>query len=255
MYAKLFEWRETTTTTPRRYTRCCCCCCCCCKNLLVSVVTSPSYSNLHGSAASSSLSQSSHTNSSFKFISIQHDTDTQSCVRSSVGQAQLDVSRHTRKHTHTHQHTHKHTFTHTHTHTHTRHTSTPHVAGDDCVHEVRVRPARFDLRLNIDPRLVVVFFRRRGPSEVQQMTLKRPSHFPRRRVLPSLKFTPSERHDVAATIVVSTPLMLSPRREERTTTTTTLLFFFILRVGGVRTPTPSRRLANHDDVGVVFSMK
>ena len=70
MYAKLFEWRETTTTTPRRYTRCCCCCCC--KNLLVSVVTSPSsYSNLHVSAASSSLSQSSHTNSSFKFISIQ----------------------------------------------------------------------------------------------------------------------------------------------------------------------------------------
>ena len=39
---------------------------------LVSVVTSPSsYSNLHVSAASSSLSQSSHTNSSFKFISIQ----------------------------------------------------------------------------------------------------------------------------------------------------------------------------------------
>ena len=137
----------------------------------------------------------------------------------------------------------------------TRHASTPHVAGDVCVHEVRVRPARFDLRLNIDPRLVVVFFRRRGPSEVQQMTLKRPSHFPRRRVLPSLKFTPSERHDVAATIVVSTPLMLSPRREERTTTTTTLLFFFILRVGGVRTPTPSRRRNNHYRVGVVFSMQ
>ena len=135
----------------------------------------------------------------------------------------------------------------------TRHASTPHVAGDVCVHEVRVRPARFDLRLNIDPRLVVVFFRRRGPSEVQQMTLKRPSHFPRRRVLPSLKFTPSERHDVAATIVVSTPLMLSPRREERTTTTT-LLFFFILRVVGVRTPTPSRRRNNHRGV-VVFSMQ
>lgn len=40
----------------------------------------------------------------------------------------------------------------------TRHASTPHVAGDVCVHEVRVRPARFDLRVNIDPRLV--FFRR-----------------------------------------------------------------------------------------------
>ena len=136
----------------------------------------------------------------------------------------------------------------------TRHASTPHVAGDVCVHKVRVRPARFDLRLNIDPRLVVVFFRRRGgPSEVQQMTLKRPSRVPRRRVLPSLKFTPSERHDVAATIVVSTPLMLSPRREERTTTTT-LLFFFILRVG-VRTPTPSRRRNNHYRVVVVFSMQ
>ena len=135
----------------------------------------------------------------------------------------------------------------------TRHASTPHVAGDVCVHEVRVRPARFDLRLNIDPRLVVVFFRRRGASEVQQMTLKRPSRVPRRRVLPSLKFTPSERHDVAATIVVSTPLMLSPRREERTMTT--LLFFFILRVG-VRTPTPSRqsRRRNNHRV-VVFSMQ
>ncbi len=136
----------------------------------------------------------------------------------------------------------------------TRHASTPHVAGDVCVHEVRVRPARFDLRINIDPRLVVFFRRRRrrgrggggGASEVQQMTLERPSRVPRRRVLPSLKFTPSERHDVAATIVVSTPLMLSPRREERTTTTT-LLFFFIR---GVRTPTPtpsrqSRRRNNH----------
>ena len=140
----------------------------------------------------------------------------------------------------------------------TRHASTPHVAGDVCVHEVRVRPARFDLRLNIDPRLVVVvFFRRRGPSEVQQMTRKRPSRVPRRRVLPSLKFTPSERHDVTATIVVSTPLMLSPRREERTTTTTTtLLFFFILRVGGVRTPTPSRRRRNNNHRGGgVFSMQ
>ena len=115
----------------------------------------------------------------------------------------------------------------------TRHASTPHVAGDVCVHEVRVRPARFDLRFDIDPRVVVFF--RRGPSEVQQMTLKRPPRVPRGRVLPMLKFAPSERHDVAVAIVVSPPLMLSPRIEEtppRSFYDAALLFFF-------RTPTPT----------------
>ena len=69
------------------------------------------------------------------------------------------------------------------------------------------------------------------------MTLKRPSCSSHGGgSSPVLKFTPSERHDVAATIVVSTPLMLSPRREERTTTTTTPAPFILFR-----TPTPTSR--------------
>ena len=212
MYAKLFEWRETTTTTPRRYTRCCCCCCCCCKNLLFSVVTSPSScSNLHVSAASSSLSRSSHTNSSASsFRSFdgggQVDVFGRAWERHNLDVSR-DVSKRRRPFVQEHR---KPTFNWMPECLFTRHASTPHVAGDVTVHEVRVRPARFDLRLNIDPRLVVVFFRRRGPSEVQQMTLNdhRISH---RRVLLPLVTRLATR--CAMTIVVSTPLMLS--REEK----------------------------------------